>query len=96
MLVYDFECSGCGKVFEEIGTPDENVKLCPDCQFPAKKVFRKVREHARFPEGLWDIGDKEVYVGSRRQLREAFKRHNDNPDHSKHSYPKYLDGYGGY
>jgi len=96
MPVYDFECPVCCKTFEGFGTPEEEFTSCPDCSGPAKKIFSKARQFMKFPEGLWDIGEKEIYVGSRRQLREAFKRHNDNPDQTKHSYPKYLDGYGGY
>lgn len=93
--LYDWECPDCG-IFEMLGHPEDDYTQC-QCGRPARKVWTKVREHIRFPEGGWDIGTKEnMEIRSRRQLREEFERHNDQPDDTKHSYPKYLDGYGGY
>lgn len=96
MPLYDFECEVCGNIEEKIARPEEEFLPCSKCSSQAKKRFTGFRKHIDFPEGTWDIGGKEVHISSRRQLKEVMERHNSNPDHTKHSYAKYLDGYRGY
>lgn len=41
MPVYEFQCTNCNKVFEQIRNPDR-AKLpaaCPDCSHPAKRIL---------------------------------------------------------
>jgi len=41
MVIYDFECSGCGITFEELVSMGDAVCVCPDCGKEGKRVFTK-------------------------------------------------------
>lgn len=96
LKLYDWECAVCGLTFEATGRASQDYRICIKCGSQAKKLPVRMRPQIRFPEGQWDIGVNEVEIRSKRQLREVMKRHNDNPDHTKHSIATYDDGYGGY
>lgn len=40
-MIYEFECSKCGRKFELIRTLDENTNTteCPECKNKAKKIM---------------------------------------------------------
>lgn len=39
MVLHDFECHGCGHVFEEFVRPEVGAALCPRCGGKARKIF---------------------------------------------------------
>lgn len=96
---YDLICEGCEHIWDWVCKIDERrSQTCPECGYTGSRVvhLEPVREQIRFPESFWDIGTDEVFISSRRQLREVMAKHNDNPDETKHSVATYDDGYASY
>ena len=97
MPLYDYQCERCGHEFERIASiKDRSSAGCPICGGNAKLLVSLTRPPIRFPEGVWDIGNKSIYISSKRQLRDEMNKHNGSVGEFQQSYSKYLDGYGGY
>ena len=60
MPLYDYECT-CGKQFEVFTTVSNRNNIHCECGRKAKLLTTLHRPQIRFPEGIWDIGDKEIY-----------------------------------
>lgn len=97
MPLYDYECGECGYVFENIAEIKNHRRgvTCPNCKAHAPRIMPLIRQTALFQEGVWDIGQTEQHITSRKGLVEAFKRHNGEGDEFTASYPVYLDGMAG-
>lgn len=39
MILYDFECSECGNVFEHLAHVDDRLTTCPDCNGESKRLI---------------------------------------------------------
>lgn len=96
MPLYDYYCIVCNKEFEDVKLiKDRKYTLCPNCGDLCKQIMTTIRTQIRFTEGVYDIGQTEQHISSRRQLKEAMDKHNNEcGDVFKQSYAKYLDGYG--
>jgi len=97
MPLYDYMCENCETIKEVVTCIDKTKEtiFCGSCGAKMKRILSTFKIE-KFPEGLWDIGNNSIEIRSRNQLREVMKRHNDNPDSTKHSQAKYLDGYSSY
>ena len=97
MPLYSYQCNKCGHEFEDVRNIAERYDTtCPICGGDVKILLTNARPPIRFPEGMWDIGRKSIYISSKRQLREEMAKHNASVPETEQSYAKYLDGYGGY
>jgi putative FmdB family regulatory protein len=95
MPLYDYKCEECGEEFEGFRTIKNRYKIiCKKCGGGVEILIGKMREPIMFVEGVYDIGQTEQRLSSRRQLKDAMNRHNDTHDEFRQSYAKYLDGYG--
>lgn len=65
MIMYDFECSECGTVFEDLVEPGTEFAPCEECQRPA---------HRLMPAPMGRIGGYDGLARTRSQLE---KRSND-------------------
>ena len=67
MPIYEYECKGCGLIFEELQSfNDKPIKKCPECK--SKKVERLISLSAFHLQGTgWyetDYGKKKVSSGT--------------------------------
>jgi putative FmdB family regulatory protein len=48
LLLFDFSCTKCGLVFEELAKPANYWSKCPDCEANARREISPVRiDHSR-------------------------------------------------
>jgi putative FmdB family regulatory protein len=81
MPMYDFQCSGCSQVFEDISPSGTEQNVCPQCSQPAFRIFKKTASV------LTTIIPS--YPGSLKQKAGYVHTHGDRPA------TKVQSGYGG-
>jgi len=73
---YDFSCSGCGKMLELYAAIEEREKIC-ECGTIMKRLIttRYYAQGDMAPYFDEHIGDKPMWVTSRRHRRELLKKY---------------------
>lgn len=87
MALNDYECNECGFQVEST-----EKTMCPKCGNTTRVIFlTSLRQHIKFPEGVFLGLPNTPYITSMRQLREEVKR--AGKDRFTECYSKYDDGY---
>jgi putative FmdB family regulatory protein len=70
MPIYEFECEGCGAVFEELVAADVAAVACPECGAErTRRLMSTVSPPGRMPRGAGVRSDE-----SRRRERESARQ----------------------
>lgn len=78
MPTYDFECTKCGKRWEQVlpMAQRNNSKRC-ECGGGGKRIY-SLGSRVEVFKPMWydDLAETPIYIDSKRQLREECKRRN--------------------
>jgi putative FmdB family regulatory protein len=78
MILYEYECRVCGKIFERYNSIEtRHTAQCPNnCQGVAELVITNHRNQDWFKPGMWeDFGLEPVFVRSKGHLKELCLQH---------------------